>query len=282
MARTRRLMKERVRDCDITIEIRDARLPLSSANPEIDALLRDRPRMIVFTKSDLADPATSADWKEFFANKKIESVFCDLATGRGVSEIEPKIRSILKEKLERYAAKGQTGKKVRAMVAGIPNVGKSTFINRLAGAKKAKAENKPGVTLVGQWVSASATLDLLDLPGVLWPKFDDRRVAENLALTGAIKDDVLNIEDIALTLIERLSADYPDCLKERYRLSESDLDGGRIAVYEAIAKNRGFILRGGEFDYERTAKTLIHEFRDGKIGRISLERPNEGKNNTDA
>lgn len=273
MARTRRLMKERVRDCDITVEIRDSRIPLSSANPEIESLLDSRPRIIVMSRSDLADPAINEEWNHYFSKKNITCIFCDLLSGSGINKVEPAIRAVLSDKIKRYEEKGQSGWKIKAMVAGIPNVGKSTFINKMAGKKKAKAENRPGVTLVGQWINAGKNLDLLDLPGVLWPKFDDPEVAENLALTGAIKDDVLDIEDIALVLIERLCEGYPELLKTRYKLTPEDLDMGKLAVYEAIAKNRGFVVRGGDFDYERTAKTLIKEFREGLIGKISLEKP---------
>jgi ribosome biogenesis GTPase A len=266
-------MKERVRDCDITVEIRDSRIPLSSANPEIDKLLEGRPRIILLSRSSLADPAATALWSEYFSKEGTPCLFCDFITGTGTDGIESEIRKILSDKIKRYEEKGETGRKIKAMVVGIPNVGKSTFINKMAKSVRAKAENRPGVTLVGQWVNAGKTLDLLDMPGVLWPKFDDRKTAENLALTGAIKDDVLNVEDIALTLIERLTADYPELLMQRYRITEEDIEPGKLNVYERIAENRGFMMRGGEYDYERTAKTLIKEFRDGKIGRISLERP---------
>ena len=277
MAKTRRLMKECLSSVDLTIEILDARIPLSSRNPEIKKILGTKPILTLLSKSSMADPAATEAWIQ---SREKEGELCipyDAITGDGVSRLMPAIRTLLSDKLARYEAKGMTGRAIRAMVVGIPNVGKSTFINHMAGSKKAKAENRPGVTVQKQWVTAKGGLELLDMPGVLWPKFEDKTVGENLAMTGAIKDDILDIEHIAILLVGRLRNTAPDKLSERYKLGDMSQYDDLLdwELFEVIGKKRGFLISGGEIDYERCANMLLDEFRGAKIGRISLELPPE-------
>ena len=275
MAKTRRLIKENLALVDIVIEILDARIPVSSKNPEILSLCQGKPILTVLSKSALADPAVCKEWQEYYKARGENAIFIDCKTGYGIDRIAPAIRSILSEKVKRYEEKGMTGKRLKAMIVGIPNVGKSTLINRLCGSAKAKAEDRPGVTQTKQWVSTSIGIDLLDMPGVLWPKFEDQTVGQNLAATGAIKDDVLDLEAVAVTLCGQLYAIAPEKLCTRYKLGEkeslSDLENWEI--FEKIGKKRGMLISGGEIDNERTANMILDEFRQSKIGNISLERP---------
>lgn len=275
MAKTKRLIRESLSLVDIVIEILDARIPNASHNPDIERIAESKPKLILLNKSSLADPDVSARWREYYKKKGIETVFTDCNTGQGLGEIMPRINTILAEKLERYSQRGMQGRTLKALVVGIPNSGKSTFINRMAGSSKAKAENRPGVTTDKQWVSTKHGLDLLDTPGVLWPKFEDKAVGENLAITGAIKDMILDQEEIACLLIARLRSIAPESLIARYKLTEDELDAelGDYDVLEAIGRKRGFLAGRGEINTERTAITVIEEFRSGKIGRISLESP---------
>ena len=279
MAKTRRLMKECLSSVDLTIEILDARIPSSSRNPEIKKILGTKPILTLLSKSSMADPAATEAWIKSREEKGEICIPYDAITGEGVSKLIPAIRTLLSDKLARYEAKGMTGRAIRAMVVGIPNVGKSTFINHMAGSKKAKAENRPGVTVQKQWVTAKGGLELLDMPGVLWPKFEDPITGENLAITGAIKDSILNIEEIAMILCGRLRDLYPALICERYRLSEDELNEGDLYdLFLTVGRKRGFLMSGGTIDEARTAKTLLEEFRSAKIGRISLEFP-KGRNN---
>ena len=275
MAKTKRLIRESLSLVDIVIEILDARIPCASHNPDIEKIAESKPKLILLNKASLASPEASATWREHFKKKGIETLFTDCNTGEGLGDIMPKINSILSEKLARYETRGMLGRSLKALVVGIPNSGKSTFINRMAGSTKAKAENRPGVTTDKQWVSTKHGLDLLDTPGVLWPKFEDRIVGENLAITGAIKDMILDQEEIACLLIARLRRIAPDMLISRYKLTEDELDEELIDydVLEAIGRHRGFLASRGEINTERTAITLLEEFRSGKIGRITLELP---------
>ena len=277
MAKTRRLISEHLKQVDIVIEIVDARIPYSSHNPEIMKIADQKPMMTLLNKASLADPdKTSLFVKKYTAGNRV-CLATDCITGDGMNKIAPIIKEMLSEKLKRYEEKGMHGRKLRAMVVGIPNVGKSSLINKINGNKKAKVENRPGVTVDKQWVSTTLGIDLLDMPGVLWPKFDDRTVGENLAITGAIKDSILEIETIALALVARLRAMYPSLLSERYKLDDlsqyDDLDD--YELFRLIGKKRGFLISGGEINEERTANVLLEEFRSGKIGRITLERVNE-------
>ena len=273
MAKTRRLITENLKHVDIVIEILDARIPYSSRNPEINRLCAEKPRIVLLNKSTLADPAQTKIWCERFSGEFTACIPTDCVSGDGINQISPAIRKILHEKLERYEAKGMTGRRLKAMVLGIPNVGKSSLINKISGNKKAKVENRPGVTLDKQWFTTSIGLDLMDMPGILWPKFDDRKVGENLALTGAIKDAVVDVEALAVSLCGRLRALYPDLLATRYKLGDlsqyEDLDD--YDLFQLIGKKRGFLISGGEINTERTANMLLDEFRSAKIGRITLD-----------
>jgi len=275
MAKTRRIIKECLPSVDIVLELTDARIPYSSRNPELFSIIGQKPLLTILNKASLADPDITALWREEFASRGQNAIVTDCQTNQGISAIRPAIERILSEKIERYENKGMSGRTLKAMVVGIPNVGKSTLINRLAGAKKAKAEDRPGVTVIKQWVPTSIGLDLLDMPGVLWPKFEDRTVGENLALTGAINDSILDIETIAVALCSRLRKIYPELLCQRYKLGDpssiEDLDD--YDLFCLIGKKRGCIVSGGEINEERTAIMLLDEFRGSKIGKISLERP---------
>ena len=275
MAKTRRMISEYLGSVDAVIEILDARIPAASRNPEIDRICGEKPRIVLLNKAGLADEGITAGWVEKYTKKGIVCLACDCKSGTGISRIAPALRELCAEKLERYRDKGMNGRKLRAMVLGIPNVGKSSLINKLTGSKKAKVENRPGVTLDKQWVSTSIGIDLLDMPGVLWPKFDDRRVAENRASTGAIKDAILDPEELASALCSRLYALCPALLCERYRMGDpAELaELKNYEILELVGKRRGYLVSGGEVDLERTAKMMLDEFRNAKIGRISLEAP---------
>ena len=273
MAKARRLIEESLGSVDIVYELIDARIPFSSQNPDIASILSNKPSILIMTKSSLADPDVTARWAEKFAAEGRTVIALDIITGEGMSKIKSETRRVLAEKLKRYAEKGMTGKRISAMILGVPNVGKSSLLNKLSGTKKASVENRPGVTRGKQWVSVGDWLDLLDMPGILWGKFGDRIVGENLAITGAIKEDILDCCEIAAVLCGRLRRDYPEMLCERYKIKEIPKDATDGELLELIGRKRGFLVRGGEVDYERTANMLLDEFRACKIGRISLERP---------
>ena len=275
MAKTRRLIRNCLPDIDIVIEVLDARIPYSSRNPEIKRLTAGKPILTVFNKSSLADPAITSLWKSYFASTGQPCIFIDCITGAGVSEIRGAVRTVLAEKVERYESRGMNGRMLKAMIVGIPNVGKSSLINRLAGGKKARVEDRPGVTVTKQWVPTTIGLELLDMPGVLWPKFDDQEIGQKLAMTGAIRDLILDTERIAVLLCGVLCRFYPDLLAARYKLGEpksfAELEDWEL--FELIGRKRGFLVSGGEVSSERTAVMLLDEFRGGKIGRITLDRP---------
>lgn len=274
MAKTRRLITENLKDVDLVIELLDARIPKSSENPEIAKLVAAKPRLTLLSKSSLADPAATEAWKRAFAEAGRECIFYDCRTGDGMSAIAPAARRLCADKLERYHEKGMDGRKLRAMIVGIPNVGKSSLINKLAATNKAKVENRPGVTLTKQWITTSLGIDLLDMPGILWPKFEDQTVGENLAVTGAIRDEIMDIEMLACVLANRLRTRYMDLLATRYKLKPEDTeDMTDFELAEYIGRKRGFLISGGEVDFLRTSNMLLDEFRGGKIGRITLEMP---------
>ena len=276
MAKTRRMISENLKDVDLTIELLDARIPKSSENPEIARLVVSKPKLTLLSKASLADPAATEQWKKYFAEKGRECIFYDCRTSDGISAIAPAARRLCADRLERYKEKGMEGRKLRAMIVGIPNVGKSSLINRLSSTNKAKVEDRPGVTLNKQWITTSLGIDLLDMPGILWPKFDDQRVGENLALTGAIRDEIMDIEMLAIALAGRLRERYPSLLTARYKLKPEDLaDTTDFELAERIGKRRGFLISGGEVDFLRTANMLLDEFRGGKLGRITIEVPEE-------
>lgn len=273
MAKTRRLISENLKNVDAVIELLDARIPYSSRNPEIQKICADKPSIILLNKADLADPTVTKSFIDRYSNEKHICIETDCISGKGISQITPAIRSLCKEKLERYEGKGMVGRSLKAMVVGIPNVGKSSLINKICGNKKTRVENRPGVTLDKQWVSTNIGILLMDMPGVLWPKFEDKIVGENLAITGAIKDDVLDVEEIAMLLCGKLRSMYPKYLCERYKIdslpTEDEADNYDLMCL--IGKKRGFLISGGEVNTERTANMLLDEFRAAKIGRITLD-----------
>lgn len=273
MAKTRRLISENLKNVDVVIEILDARIPYSSRNPEITKLIENKPSLIILNKANLADPVQNKLWQEHYSTDKTACILADCLTGEGLNKILPAIRSLIKEKLERYENKGMN-RRIFAMVLGIPNVGKSTLINKLSGNKKAKVENRPGVTRDKQWFSTGIGLDIMDMPGILWPKFEDRTVGENLALTGAIKDDILQIEELAMAYCNRMKNLYPELLATRYKLGETEtfVDMSDYDLLCHIGKKRGFLISGGEINTERAADMLLDEFRAAKLGRITLDR----------
>ena len=274
MAKTRRLIAECLSQADIVLELLDARIPRSSKNPEILKLTAGKPKLTLLNKASLADPAVNDAWISYYAKTENEALLIDCATGDGIAKIGDAVRRILADKIARNEAKGMAGRRLSAMIVGIPNVGKSSLINRLAGGKRAKVENRPGVTTSKQWVTTSIGLSLLDTPGVLWPKFDEKSVGENLALTGAIRDGILDVETLAMTLCEKLTALCPALFLSRYKLSEEEIEGrDGYDLLEMVGRKRGFLVSGGEVNMRRTAETLLDEFRSTKIGRISLERP---------
>ncbi len=274
MAKTRRLISESLKLVDIVIELLDARIPYSSKNPEIARLVGDKPMLTLMNKASLADPAFFDEWKRYYTGKGKGCIITDVTTGEGIGSITPAIRSILGDKIERYEEKGMTGRRLKAMIVGIPNVGKSSLINKLSGNKKAKVEDRPGVTVNKQWVTTSIGVDLLDMPGVLWPKFEDETVGESLAMTGAIKDQVLDTELIAMRLCGRLRRMYPNELSARYKLGDMEKyeDFTDYELFEEIGRKRGCIVSGGEVNTERCSHMLLDELRGGVIGRITLER----------
>lgn len=274
MTKTRRQIEADLKQVDAVCEIVDARIPLSSRNPDIDAICGGKPRVIVLNRIDLADPAATRQWAAWFQIKGMTVVCTDCKSRRGISEFTPAVRTACKEKLERDAARGMN-RPVRLMVVGIPNVGKSTLINQVSGRKGAKAENRPGVTRGKQWVTVDAGLQLLDTPGILWPKFDDPAVGLMLAYTGAVKENVVDLEELACRLMQLLWQRYPQVVQERYgieALPESTGFPGYDLLTEA-GRKRGFLLSRGEINTERMARVLLDEFRSGKLGRFTLELP---------
>ena len=272
MTKARRMMEDSLHQVDALCEILDARIPNASRNPEIDSLAAGKPRLIVLNRADLADPELTKRWKQYYEDRGFAVLDCDARTGKGCSAFAPAVRRQLADRLEQWHEKGLTGRKLRVMVAGIPNVGKSTFINKVAGRKAAAAGDKPGVTRGRQWISIDRSLDLLDTPGILWPKFDSQEVGEMLAVTNAIKSDVIDRETLAANFMLRLREMYPDALAERYGIDPTGEENG-FELLEQAAKRRGFLVSRGEYDIERMAHTLLDEYHGGKLGRLSLERP---------
>ncbi len=274
MAKTKRLIKECLSSVDIVLELVDARIPKSSKNPDIDTLSGDKPKLIIMTKASLANPAVTKKWVEYYKSQGKNVVVVDSAEGQGLDSLSLAVKEILKEKLQRYSDKGMSGRRIKAMIVGIPNVGKSSLINKLAGGKKAKVENRPGVTLNKQWVPTEIGLDLLDTPGVLWPKFEDEAVGFNLAATGAIKDAILDTEEIAMLLAYKLLRIAGEEFSSRYKLDKEEaFELDSYDLFRLIGKKRGFLISGGDVNHKRTAEMLLEEFRSAKIGRISLELP---------
>ena len=273
MTKTRRQIEADLKQVDAVCEIVDARIPVSSRNPDIDAICGDKPRIVILNRMDLADPAATRIWVEHFRKKGMAAVPTDCKSRKGISEFEPAVRSVLQEKIQRNAARGMN-RPLRVMIVGIPNVGKSTLINQISGRKGAKAENRPGVTRGKQWVTVNNGLLLLDTPGILWPRFDDPQVGMMLAYTGAVKEGVIDIEELACFLMELLWRRYPQAVKDRYGI-DMPADAKGYELLEAAGRKRGFLVARGELNTERMAKVLLDEYRGGKLGKFTLEIPEE-------
>lgn len=272
MTKTKRQIKESIKLIDAVAEIVDARVPMSSRNPDLSEMSNNKPRLILLNKCDMADPNATKKWLEYFEKKGIKAIAVDCKSGTGLKQFVPAIKDLLSDRLAALKEKGMGGKALRVMVAGIPNVGKSSFINKIVGGTKAKVEDRPGVTRGNQWFSVQGGIDLLDTPGVLWPKFDDKIVGERLAFTGAIRDNILDIELLAMRLLETLMPLYSDNICERYKLT--DVEGlDSYDLLGEIGRKRGMLMGRGEIDTERAAIMLLDEFRAAKFGRISLELP---------
>ena len=273
MTKTRRQIEADLKQVDAVCEIVDARIPISSRNPDIDGICGEKPRIIVLNRMDLADPGTTKKWMAYFKGKGMVPIATDCKTRKGISDFQPAVQSVLQEKIQRNAARGMN-RPVRVMIVGIPNVGKSTLINQISGRKGAKAENRPGVTRGKQWVTVDSSLLLLDTPGILWPKFEDPQVGMKLAYTGAVKEDVIDLEELASNLMELLWKYYPQTVRDRYKLDMPE-DSPGYALLEEAGRKRGFLMARGEINTERMARVLLEEYRSGKLGRITLESPED-------
>ena len=274
MTKPRRMITAELGNVDAVCEILDARIPMSSRNPDVDELTAGKPRLIVLNRVDQADPEMTKKWAAYFRSLGCAVIETDAKQGGGVKQFSSAVRTLLHDKIASYEAKGQIGRVLRVMVLGIPNVGKSTFINKVSGRKTAKAEDRPGVTRGKQWVPVDKTLELLDTPGILWPKFEDPNVGVRLGFTGAIRDDVMDMEDLASRLMAYLGAHYPDALTERYKIAVEPGEPG-WELLEKAGRKRGFLMSGGEVNTERMARILLDEYRAGKLGRFTLELPEE-------
>ncbi|MGE5629731.1 MAG: ribosome biogenesis GTPase YlqF [Caulobacteraceae bacterium] len=275
MVKAKRKIIEDLKLVDVVIELLDARIPMSSRNPEVDDIVGSKNRIIVLNKSDLADPAVNKKWVNYFNSEKTKVILANSVTGTGLKDVLSASKQLMKEKLDRLRSKGLLVKTTRALIIGIPNVGKSTFINKLAGKSVAQTGDRPGVTKTKQWIKVSPELELLDTPGILWPKFEDEKVGLHLAFTGAIKDEILDVNELSQKLLELLKDKFPEKLKARYKLEaiEEGVDGA--ALLNIIGRKRGCIVSGGEIDVQRVSVMLLDEFRGGRMGAISLETPEE-------
>ncbi len=270
MTKTRRMITAEIKNMDAVCEILDARIPLSSRNPDVDELTAGKPRLVVLNRVDQADPGETRRWAAYFRGKGYAVLEANAKGGACTAQFAAAVRELLRDKLAAWADRGQVGRTVRVMVLGIPNVGKSTFINKVAHRKTARAEDRPGVTRSKQWVPVDSTLELLDTPGILWPRFDDPEVGKRLAFTGAIKDDVVDMEELACYLMDYLSRRYAPVLAERYKIEVEPEDSG-YDLLEKAGRKRGFLMRGAQVDTQRMARVLLDEFRGGKLGRFTLE-----------
>lgn len=278
MTKTRRQIEKSLKMVDAVAELIDARIPISSRNPILGELIQKKPRVILMNKSDMADPSATKKWIHFFEGQNIPAIALDCKSGKSLNEFIPLVKKVLAPQISVWQKKGMVGRTIRIMVVGVPNVGKSSLINRLSKSSKSNVEDRPGVTRSNQWFTIGKGFDLLDTPGVLWPKFEDKIVGEHLAFTGAVKDDILDTEQLASRLLELLGRLYPQQLCSRYKLDETDLqklEGWNIL--QLVGKKRGMLISGGEIDTERASIMVLDEFRSAKIGRITLELPEESK-----
>ncbi|MBQ9737187.1 MAG: ribosome biogenesis GTPase YlqF [Clostridia bacterium] len=273
MAKTRRLITDCLKLVDVVVELVDARLPLSSRNPEIDKIVGKRPRVLVLNKADIADSEANEKWVRFFEKQGVPTILMDSQSGKGLKSLDKAIDIALAEKFEREAQKGMNRRSIKMMVVGIPNVGKSSFINRLSGRAAAKVGDRPGITTAKQWIKVAGRYEILDTPGILWPKFEDPEVGKRIAFTGGIKDEIMDIEELAFYLVGFLRENYPEMIKERFKISEEEEPADDFEYLELIGKKRGCIVSGGNIDTLRTANLILDEFRAAKIGRITLELP---------
>jgi ribosome biogenesis GTPase A len=272
MAKAKREVQEKLKLIDIVFELLDARIPISSRNPMINEILGNKPRIVLLNKADMADEAITQQWIAYFKQQQLRALAIDAQTGTGIKQIVAASKEMLKDKFAKMAAKGiKNPRPMRALIVGIPNVGKSTLINRLAGRNIAKTGDKPGVTKAQQWIKVGKEMELLDTPGILWPKFEDEEVGLKLATTGAIKDTILNLQDVAVYALNFLKQHYPERLKERYSLD--DIPEEIVALFDAIGKRRGCLVSGGAVDYDKVAEIVLHDIRTEKLGRISFETP---------
>lgn len=274
MAKTRRLLRECLPQVDAVVEVLDARVPESSRNPELSELTKGKPRIVLLNKCDVADAAATDRWLSFFRKKGFAALAVDCRSGKGLKRFVPLLHEVLHERIEKNNERGMAGKPLRCMVVGIPNTGKSSFINKMAGRARAEVADRAGVTRQSRWFAIGGGVELLDTPGVLWPKFDDPRVGDKLAFIGSVKDTVVDVQTLSIRLLEIMQTEYPDRLRERYKISGfEDLEPWEIL--EMIGKKRGMLLRGGEIDYERAAAMLLDEYRGGKLGRLTLDKVGE-------
>lgn len=274
MTRTKRKITEILPQVDIVVEVVDARIPISSRNPDLDSLVAKKPRLLILNKADIADETATARWLDYYRKHNVPAIAVDCKSGKGINRFVPLMQEILKDKIAAWVAKGMVNRPIRAMVVGIPNSGKSSFINRMARGGKAKVEDRPGVTRNQQWFVIDSGAQLLDTPGILWPKFEDQQVAQHLAYTGAIRDEILDSEELAVGLLDVLATDYEGFLRSRYKLTEP-LSEDRFELLQQIGRKRGMLISGGEVDTLRASVMLLDEFRGQKIGRITLEQPVE-------
>ena len=275
MTKTRRKIQASLKLVDAVAEIIDARIPVSSRNPELHKIIENKPRIILMNKCDMADPSQTARWVSCYQKEGVLAIPVDCKSGRGLNQFIPKVRELLKDRIIQWEQKGMVNRTIRVMIVGIPNVGKSSFINRMAKQNRAKVEDRPGVTRGNQWFTIGKAFDLLDTPGVLWPKFDDPNVGEKLAFTGAVKDQILDTEQLASRLLEVLRDEYPSMLTTRYKLEKYDLQPLQgYELLELIGRKRGMLVSGGEIDTERASIMVLDEFRSAKLGKITLEQVN--------
>lgn len=282
MKKTKDLIKTNLKLVDVVVELLDARIPFSSRNPQFDELVGQKPRVVALNKFDLADPSVTKAWIEDYKKKGITAIPVNALTGAGMKDLLTAVKETGSARVNKRVAKGADRSGVRVMIVGIPNVGKSSLINNLVGKKSAKTGNKPGVTKGKQWIRVRADIDLFDTPGILWPKIEDQNVGMKLAYTGAIKDEILHIDDIAYHLLDALIVKYPDLIMSRYKFEEEELHGQTIEVMDEIGRKRGCIKRGKEIDYDKVARLILDEYRKGTIGRITLEHPSELEESSEA